>query len=331
MIDKTMRSTIEQDLITQFGTFSVTIPPSHLTTVTMRTEIGYSMQDIYDKLLQNDENFAHIVVSYPNADLEWVRYSGDLAGQFPIPSLLSEVTPAAGDWTTINGVTTKTFSFTTTEPKISKISIYTKLPAGSTSWMFFELYNPNGILMHKQTIYYTAHSTLGGWIDIDLGFVVRLNPATGLSGTYTVILREEDYGPTPTGINIGKSGANIAYRVYTNKLTRVEGKLSRNIMRLMLFAKDKKVGQQPNVDDFISKIDVLTQLAKAIRERIWSSWINFGLNDVGALTIIDDETDNATPFSSGVMDIFIEGPDFGTVPTETLPLKQLNISDIKNI
>lgn len=330
MIEKTTKTLIEQSL-SAISSVNVTVPPAHTVTVAVRTEVVQSVQDIVDKMLTSKENIAYIVVSYPNSDLEWARVAYDEFGMADVDFLVSEQLPGAADWVTINDAVTRTFTVVSTEPRISRISLYTKLTAASTSWLLVDIKDATGKLLFRQRFYSIEHSTTGGWINIDCDLTVRINGGTGNSDPITIFVYEDAFGLNPIGVDLGKNGANPAYRLYTSKKTRLTGKIGRSIVRLNVFCRDKRLGQLPNEAVFVSKSDLLVQLTDTIRKLIWYSWTTIGLNDLRETILNDEEALNTIPFASCVFDAFVDSPDFGTVPTEELTLKEFNIEDIKNV
>lgn len=308
----------------------MTIPPSHNTTVRLKTEIAYGMQDVLDKMLENDENYVHLLISYPSMDQDYAKFAWDDFGQFRVPFLRSERLPALNEYVRINGATTATFTFTIDEPYLDRISIYAKNPPGSTSWFDVYVYNSKNQLILRKIVK-GVELIDEQWFDIRVGKLIQYNSITGSTETIRVLLVENEFGTNPIGIDIGKNGANIAYRISTSKVSKVYGKIASGVMRFTIYAKDKKKGRNPNSAFFISKNDIVMQLIDLLRKFIRSIFVPYGLIDLTQTSLNDDEASNSTPYASGIIDVIMEVPDFATPETPMLPLKQLNISDIKNV
>ena len=331
MIEPEDKTILENDLITSLSSVNIKVPPGNTTLVPLKMEISHSVQDVLDKMLMSEENIAHLVVSYPTSDLEFVPFAYNDAGLADDPNKIVEALPAAGDWVRVNDPVTAIITFQVSEPYLYRLALYTKLPAGSTSWLWVDVKDNLGRTLARRIVYATAHDGVGSWINIPLKFSVTVNPVTGLSETMTITVSENTFGANPIGVDIGKNGANIAYRLYNVKKTRLTGKIAREVVRLNVFCKEKKLGQDPSKTVYISKSDVISQLCSAVRKRVWAAWPDYGLNDMGPTVMTDDETDNGIPYASGVIDAFVEIPDFGTVPTAVNTFKQLDIDSIERV
>lgn len=331
MITPEEKTLLEQDLVNNLSMMTIKVPPGNITTVNFNVEIAHAVQDVLDKMLNSDENIIHLVVSYPTSDLEFMTFAYNEAGEYDSLNLNDERLPAAGDWVRVNDPVTAVITYQSDEPYLKQLSLYTKLPAGSTSWLWVEIKDVLGNLLAKRLVYATAHNDTGGWINIPLGFSLRLDAVTGLSEPITVTISENTFGANPIGVDIGKNGANIAYRFYNVQKVRAVGKVAREVVRLNVFCKEKKLGQDPSPLLYISKSDIISQSCDAVRKRVWSAWDAFGLNDLGPTILTDDETDNGIPYSSGVIDAFVEVSDFGTLPTPADTLRELNIEDIERV
>jgi hypothetical protein len=326
VIDKNVRSDLEDTIIDNFGTVDVTFPPDHAVPITFSTVIKHMTQEIIDEILDRDENFIVIAVEYPTMDNAWVRVMSDYWGQGKADNLDATVPPAALDFIRVNDAVTAEFTFTTSEPNLSKIGIYTKNPIGSTSWLQFELRDEFGGLLFNRLIFNTE-LTDDGWSDIDVGLTIRIDPSSGTSRPMTVTLTEETFGSNPIGIDIGKDGVDIAYRLYSWRISPIFGKISRGIMRLSVFAKDKKKAREPEPTYFVSKDDIVAQVAGQLRNYIWANWTSLGLNDVTSTVISSGETSKTTVFASAIFDVSLVVQDFGTVATPSLTLKQITIEN----
>jgi hypothetical protein len=331
MIEPEAKTILENDLILNLSTVNIKVPPLNTTLVPMKMELAHSVQDVLDKMLSNEENIAHLVVSYPTSDLEFVPFAYNDAGLADEANKIAEQLFAVGDWVTVDGVTTAVITFQSAEPYLYRLALYTKLPAGSTSWLWVELKDNLGRTLAKRLVYATAHNSTGSWIIIPLKFSVTVNPVTGLSELMTITISENTFGANPIGVDIGKNGANIAYRLYNVKKVRLTGKIAREVVRLNVFCKEKKAGQDPSKASYISKSDMISQLCSAVRKRIWAAWPDYGLNDMGPTVMTDDETDSGVPYASGVIDAFVEIPDFGTTPVAVDTFKQLDIDSIERV
>jgi len=325
LIDTTTRTTLESLLVDNFSTVTLQVPPALTGTLSLDCTVKYLTQDILDEIIDEEENLVVIGVSYPVMDRRFIRNVSDRFQQLKQHNLLSEAPAAAGDWITVNGAVTASFSFNVAEPNISRIGIYTKTVAGTTSWLWFEMYNERGLMISRRLIF-TTNIIETGWLYLDFNMRPRINPTTGFSETFTVILREETYGATPTGIDIGKTGVAIAYRIYTYRYAELVGKLNTGTMRINVYAKDKKTTKDPSPLLFIGKDDIVGQVIKQIREYVWSNWTQYGLNDIDSTVLTDGETSSdIIPYGSGVMDITLVVPDFGIVPTPVATIKQITI------
>jgi hypothetical protein len=169
-----------------------------------------------------------------------------------------------------------------------------------------------------------------GWIDIDIGLTVRLDPVTGTSRPYTVTLSEDAFGSNPIGIDIGKDVGDIANRIYYYKIALVTGKLSRGTMRINVFARDKRKGRTPDGTVFIGKEDIVTQAVDKIRQHIWANWntSTIYINDMGQTIEGSGESSDSVPFYANFFDVFVPVRDLGTPETPQVTLKELEF-DIK--
>jgi hypothetical protein len=315
---------METALETQFPAFSITVPPEHTTTIKLNALFRYLNQDTIDELLNKDENNVVIGLSYPSMDAAFARNASDFNDKAYVDTLLAEVLPAAATWVTVHGITTATFNFVSTEPKISKMGLYTSLPAGSTSWLNITMKNEyNEVLFSK--ILYNVVVTDGGWTEFDVGIYSKLLPS-GNTPVFTVLISEVSYGATHTGIKIGTTAIGaVAYRDYYDKLTCIFGKLNRGVMRFNIFSRDKKKERQPTPSMFLGKDDIVSQVADQLRQYIWANWTQYGMNDVQDTVLSAGETSKVIPFASATFDLLLVVPDFGTVATPSLSIKDITI------
>lgn len=324
MILQADRATLEGLLVTNFSSVTVNVPPELTTSIDLPCEIQYLTQDIIDKILEEEENNVVIGVEYPTMDLPWTRNLSDRHKRRKEQELISTQAPAVGDWVRVNGAVTATFTFTTTEPNLSRIGIYTKTPVGSTSWMWFELTDEFGNLLFRRLIF-TTHLRESDWIYVDIDLPLKIDVVLGTSRPLTVTLTEETYGANPIGIDIGKDVALIANRIYASRYAEIVGKVSRGIMRISVFAKDKKVNRDPTPAVFMGKDDIVAQAAEQLRQYIWANWTFYGLNDLMATILSQGETSNTTPFATSIIDVFLVVPDFGTVAATEATIKDITI------
>jgi len=320
---------METALETAFPYFNITVPPEHTTTLKLNAIFRYFNQDTIDEIINKDENVIVVGLSYPSMDAAWARNASDFNEKVFVNTLLTEVLPAAATWVTVNSPVTATFSFVSTEPKISKMGIYTALPAGSTSWLNIRITDEFGTVLFSKILYH-VQITDGGWTEFDVDIYSKLLPS-GNTPVFTVLLSEVEYGTTPSGTKIGTTALGaVAYRIYYDKITWISGKLNRGVMRFNIFSRDKKKERQPTPSLFLGKDDIVSQVAEQLRGYIWANWTQYGLNDLQDTALSAGETSKVIPFASATFDVLLVVPDFGTVSIPSLSVKDINI-DVKEI
>jgi hypothetical protein len=322
MIQPALRAILESTIETNFSSITMQVPPALTDDIVFKSKIQGPTQDMIDNLAKSTKNYILIVMEYPNGDLEWLRNLSDFWGTNYSHTKENEQLPGAGDYVTVNGAVTATFSFTTSESNIGKIGFYTRIPAGSTSWLKMEVEDDVTSKIVYTKIFLTTELQNVGWNEVLLKSNHELESG---SRTFNVTLSEVNIGANPVGIDVGKNGANIAYRNYYYSVFDRVGKTTHNIVRFHVFAKDKKKGRTPSNSIFMGKDWIVYQVIEALREYIWFGWSSYGFNNLQNTNFSSEWMAGTAPISYAVFDVIMTAGDWGTTQTPTIPLKSVTV------